>query len=716
MKYKRLLASMLCGLMVLSNSGVQAFADTDTATSTFTATTDMVGSDLIVTIPDSVPLSKSGDNFVGSGTVTAYGTTNPTDVLTVWTNPTISYENQYKTDITVDADVSFGTDCNAQWTASELKDNITADPKLGYEVTATVPFDDIDYIGEYKTNILFNIELGSSNAVTTYYMGYDYTDSTSVNYANQNDIAYDILPQADTVAELKEFSTDKEALEAEGYDVILESSASSLVIPDNIEGTEVVGVSFDSFFADEAIATYVSEVEVPSSVTGVELSDTTSSASTTVITCENVRTAVNLSKKLPSAAKIRFKFESNGERDYTEFFTYDSDSRGIYIKGFTEYGYNALQGYGADATVEINLPVTYQGKEVVGIEIVGYADDFSEALTDESMPDQIWILPESYTFCSGFWNNGTFSESNPCTKLTGVVFNSSLTSIQDSAFEYCTGLTSVVIPASVTEIGTKAFYGCTNLTSVTFEDGFNGTIEDNAFGNTGITEVTLPSSVTSLNGYAFGNNESSVGSNSNVAMVTWGINHDVPTVTNVTGLEYTMVAFSDGNYIGVGDSAVLATAQSTDGISAVISSDVADSAFSGVEGKAYTSITITDTVTSIGKSAFSNCTATITTADLRNVTSIGQKAFEFTTIDTLIVNNSAITKYSISNATIKNLYIDYTDSSYSLVSYATKNTVVENVYFSGTEEEYEAFLGSAGNNALITDKDSMNIIYNATMP
>lgn len=425
-------------------------------------------------------------------------------------------------------------------------------------------------------------------------MGYDYTDSTSVNYANQNDIAYDILPQADTVAELKEFSTDKEALEAEGYDVILESSASSLVIPDNIEGTEVVGVSFDSFFADEAIATYVSEVEVPSSVTGVELSDTTSSASTTVITCENVRTAVNLSKKLPSAAKIRFKFESNGERDYTEFFTYDSDSRGIYIKGFTEYGYNALQGYGADATVEINLPVTYQGKEVVGIEIVGYADDFSEALTDESMPDQIWILPESYTFCSGFWNNGTFSESNPCTKLTGVVFNSSLTSIQDSAFEYCTGLTSVVIPASVTEIGTKAFYGCTNLTSVTFEDGFNGTIEDNTFGNTGITEVTLPSSVTSLNGYAFGNNESSVGSNSNVAMVTWGINHDVPTVTNVTGLEYTMVAFSDGNYIGVGDSAVLATAQSTDGISAVISSDVADSAFSGVEGKAYTSITITD--------------------------------------------------------------------------------------------------------------------------
>ena len=91
-------------------------------------------------------------------------------------------------------------------------------------------------------------------------------------------------------------------------------------------------------------------------------------------------------------------------------------------------------------------------------------------------------------------------------------------------------------------------------------------------------------------------------------------------------------------------------------------------------------------------------------------------AFYETTIDTLIVNNSAITKNSLSNATIKNLYIDYTDSSYSLVSYATKDTVVENVYFSGTEEEYEAFLGSARNNALITNKDSMNIVYSATMP
>ena len=712
---KRLLVSFLCTILLFSNISIPTYADTSTLPAQFTATAEMLGGDLTVIIPDSIPLSKVDDNFTGTGEVTAYGVVNPTSVLSVSTDAKATYVNQSENSVTVDADVTFGTEGTAKWNASELKANIDAETKKSYTVTASVPMTSIEYIGEYTSNIVFNISLGTASA-TTYYMGYNFTDSTLVNYSNQNDIAYDILPQADTVAELKEFSTDKNAIESKGYDKVVESSDASLVIPSTIENKEVVGVSFDTFFADNDIATYVNEIQVPSSVTGIELSDTSSSASTTVITCENVRTAVNLSKKLPSAAKIRFKFEANGERDYTEFFTYDTDERGIYIKGFSEYGYDKLSSYGAGSTVEINLPVTYQGQQVIGLEIVGYADDFTQSLTDANMPDQVWVVPSSYSFCSGFWNNSTFSSSNPCTKLVGLIFNEGLTSIAVGAFEDCTNLTSVVIPASVTSIGSKAFYNCTSLSNVTFADGFNGTIDDNAFANTSIDSVTLPSSVTRLNGFAFGNDENIVVSNTNVKKIVWNINHDVPTVTNTGGLMYTQVNFADGIYIGAGSSAVLAKAQSNDGVNAVVSSDVADSAFKTAEGKTYQVINITNGVTSIGASAFSKCTATIKKADLRNVTSIGQKAFEFTTIDTLIVNNSAITKYALSNATIKNLYIDYTDSSYSLVAYATKNIVVENVYFSGTEAEYTTFLGSTSNNALRDNKDSMNIIYNATMP
>ena len=738
MKNKRFLASMLSILMLSSNMGVQAFADTATTNSSFTATSEMIGGGLIVTIPDSVPLAKSDDNFVGTGKVTAQGSTSPENVLSVSTNPKITYKNQYKTDITVDADVTFGTDCVAEWSASELKDNITADPKLGYDVTAKVPFADIKYIGEYKTNILFNIALSTSDAVTTYYMGYNYTDSTNVNYLNQNDIAYDILPQADTVAELKEFSTDREAIEAKGYDKIVESSDANLVIPSTMDGNEVVGVSFDTFFADEDIATYVDDIEVPSSVTGVELSDTTSSASTTVITCENVRTAVNLSKKLPSAAKIRFRFEANGERDYTEFFRYYySSTYGYIVEGFSEYGYNMLKSYGADSTVEVTLPVTYKGNEVKGFNSGG-TYKFSAVLEDPELPSQVWVLPDSYTYCGGFWNDGRINESNPCTKLKGVVLNSGLEQISANAFKYCTGLESIEIPASVTKIGSQAFAHCPNLTSVTFEEGFNGLYSDsmnyNVFMGTGITEVTFPSSMTKLNGTEFGNSSTSI----TLEKINWNINHDaVEQLYNDNYLSNAgvLVSFADGNYIGVGSSAIPQTAQSDDGINAFISSDVTDNAFNNNEGKAYKHITIQNGVTSIGSKAFYKCTAetisipdTVTTIganafdktssnlgtfDLRNVTSLGGSAFKGVTFDKLTVTDDQIQAENIRGTTIKDLYIDY-DGSALLAKYSSNECTITNVYFSGSEEEWATFVGSnADNNAPLT---GANITCNATMP
>ena len=131
MKNKRFLASVLCVMMLFSNNGVSVLAETQTTASEFTITSEMLGG-LVVTIPDEVTLSKKGDNFVGTGRVTAQGTTDPINILRVYTHSTITYKNQYKTDITVDADVTFGTDCKADWDAYELKDNMTAREKSGY--------------------------------------------------------------------------------------------------------------------------------------------------------------------------------------------------------------------------------------------------------------------------------------------------------------------------------------------------------------------------------------------------------------------------------------------------------------------------------------------------------------------------------------------------------------------------------------------------------
>lgn len=739
MKKRRLLASLLCGVMLVPSNSLVAFAGTSETPASFEATADMLGGDLVITIPDSVSLSKSGDNLVGSGTVTAQGVTTPTNVLSVSTDPTIVYTNQSETSIKANADVTFGTDGTAQWTASELKANVDATDKKSYTVTAAVPMSEIEYIGEYTSNIVFNISLAKSDAATTYYMGYDYVDSTSVSYDNQTDIAYDILPQADTVAELKEFSTDKSAIEAKGYDKVIESSDSSLVIPSTLDNNEVVGVSFDTFFADDSIATYVSDVEVPSSVTGVELATVSDSTSTTVITCENVRAAVNLSKKLPTDAKIRFRFEANGERDYTEFFTYDYDSNndGYKVTGYSDYGLEKLKSYGGDATVSITLPLTATStrrgtKPVVGLAMVGYDDNMSGSLIDTDVPMQEWIIPDSYLYCNGFWNNSAFDKDNPCTRLKSVTFGSQLTRIEADAFRYCTGLTEVTIPASITEIGGYAFAGCTNLKSVTFEEGFNGAMGDNAFAETGLTTVTLPSSLTSINGSAFTQDNDTDG-NIGVKKFIWNVAHDSVSVSNGDGIGKTLFVFADGNYIGAGSGATVASATSSDGVSATVNTDVADKAFYNAEGKAYENIIISEGVTSIGSSAFRGstaktislpstlatvgskafmgCTANLGTVDLRNVT-YQSNSFSGATFDKCTVTATQISEKKLNSTNVKDLYIDYSTPA-TLSSYEFNTGSVTNVYFSGSESDWAAFVNNTfDTNGVLTNA---NVIYNVTI-
>ena len=74
-------------------------------------------------------------------------------------------------------------------------------------------------------------------------------------------------------------------------------------------------------------------------------------------------------------------------------------------------------------------------------------------------------------------NYGTFRD---CSGLTSVTIPNSVTSIGNSAFSGCSGLTSVTIPNSVTFIGEAAFVRCSGLTSVTIPNSVT-TIGNNAF-------------------------------------------------------------------------------------------------------------------------------------------------------------------------------------------------------------------------------------------
>ena len=105
-------------------------------------------------------------------------------------------------------------------------------------------------------------------------------------------------------------------------------------------------------------------------------------------------------------------------------------------------------------------------------------------------------IPENVTFIG----EGAFCR---CSGLTDITILEGVTSIGKQAFDLCTGLTNITIPNSVTDIGDSAFYGCTGLTDVTISDGVTS-IGNSAFYNcTGLTNVTIPGSVTAIGDYAF---------------------------------------------------------------------------------------------------------------------------------------------------------------------------------------------------------------------
>ena len=105
-------------------------------------------------------------------------------------------------------------------------------------------------------------------------------------------------------------------------------------------------------------------------------------------------------------------------------------------------------------------------------------------------------IPNSVTSIGG-------SAFDFCSSLTSITIPESVTSIGESAFGLCESLTSITIPNSVTSIEMWTFVACSSLTSVTI----GNSVEDigyQAFAScSSLTSITIPNSVTSIGGGAF---------------------------------------------------------------------------------------------------------------------------------------------------------------------------------------------------------------------
>ena len=202
-------------------------------------------------------------------------------------------------------------------------------------------------------------------------------------------------------------------------------------------------------------------------------------------------------------------------------------------------------------------------------------------------------------------------------------------SIEGMAFYECRNLTSVTIPNSVTSIGGKAFYACSGLTSVTIGNSVTS-IGYMAFNSCrSLTSVTIPSSVVYIRSGAF--NYCSNLSSINVAS---GNTH----YSSIDGVLYNYVQDTliqcpcaktsitiPNSVTSIGEEAFCGCTGLTSITIPTSVTSIGDYAFCGCTG--LTSITIPTSVTSIGDYAFSNCTG-LTSIDIPNsITSIVNRMF-----------------------------------------------------------------------------------------
>ncbi|MEE0899487.1 MAG: leucine-rich repeat protein [Bacteroidales bacterium] len=209
--------------------------------------------------------------------------------------------------------------------------------------------------------------------------------------------------------------------------------------------------------------------------------------------------------------------------------------------------------------------------------------------------------------------------------LTSVTIPNSVTFIDDWAFELCSSLTSVTIGNSVTSIGYYAFGGCSSLTSVTIGNSVTSIGEDAFCGCSSLTSVTIPESVTSIGSGAFSGCCSLTTMNFNA--INCNEFGGLASCTDNEGRYYCPITT-----LNIGESvqkipAYFATNSLITSITIPNSvTSIGESAFSGCSS--LTSIDIPNSVTSIGKSAFSGCSSLTSITIPNSVTSIDRAAFE----------------------------------------------------------------------------------------
>ena len=234
-------------------------------------------------------------------------------------------------------------------------------------------------------------------------------------------------------------------------------------------------------------------------------------------------------------------------------------------------------------------------------------------------------IPDGVTSIRGYAFYG-------CSSLTSITIPDSVTEIGDSAFVDCTSLTSITIPESVTEIGWRAFSGCTSLKSITIPDGVTS-IDSSAFsGCSSLTSITIPDGVTSIDDSAFSGCSSltSITIPNSVTEIGWRAFSGCTSLKSITipdGVTSINV-YAFYGCTGLTAIDVKAGNNKYSSVNGVLFNKDKTELICYPAGKTDKSYNIPDSVTSIGYSAFIDCTSLTSITIPNGVTSIGDRAFD----------------------------------------------------------------------------------------